>query len=216
VAGIDFAAKLRRGLGQGKIIPREQVAKAMEPFDVDQDGSLTRVELATFLRKANVGGHWMCEWMSKSLFALCEQWYATEIAWIKIEVLARVVHEAMSARPKPAKRIRITPGGVAGYEELEWLDGSGKLGPDHPDYRVVPGREGSGVFPVSGTGGPGRPDGRGSSVAAGGGSTRPSSGVSGSAPRGGPPRPRGPLTPPGRPVPRGGPPPRRPGPGPRK
>ena len=46
VAGLDLPSKLRNGLGQGKVVPKEVLARWMIPFDKNKDGALTRMELA--------------------------------------------------------------------------------------------------------------------------------------------------------------------------
>jgi hypothetical protein len=215
VAGFDFPAKLRRGLGQGQVLPREQIERLLSPFDSDSDGALTRVELASFLKASSVGGVWFCDWAAKGLWDVCERWYAREVAWIKIELLATAIHETMRATPRLPKRVRLTPEGVAGYEDLEWLDGSGPISEGHPSVRnnSRPGLASS----RAPTQPPTTPD-RGSSVPGSpgpGAAPRPASAVS-NRPM---PRPRGPATPAGRPgpAPRGAAPaPRRPGPGPRR
>jgi hypothetical protein len=117
-----MAAKLRRALGKGKVLPVEVLQKRLAPFDRDEDGALERDELAAFFKKHRAGGPWFCEYLAGTLWKLCEVWYAQEIVWIKIEAIALLIHDTMAQAPRKAKRLRITPEGVQGYESLETLD----------------------------------------------------------------------------------------------
>jgi hypothetical protein len=60
--------------------------------------------------------------LSKSLWDLCEQWSGWDVDWIKIEGLSKLIHQTMSQPPQKPIRMRLTPEGVAGYEELESVE----------------------------------------------------------------------------------------------
>jgi hypothetical protein len=207
VAGLDVSSKLRRGLGQGQVLSIEAITKQLSAFDADKDGALTRPEIVAFLKKHNAGGAWFCEWVAHNMWDVFKKLAGQDPAWVKIDMLAQMVHFTMQAKPRPARRVKITPESAVGYEPLEWLDGKGGPPPKIPS---VYDKDGPAVKPPSrpaGGPGPGAPGGAPSA--------QPSSGAP--AGRAGPaPRGRTPPQPGGRPgpAPRGAAPaPRRPGPG---
>jgi hypothetical protein len=208
VAGLDFPSKLRRGIGQGQVVSAEQLLKLITPFDADNDGYVTKPELVEFLKRSAVGGPWFCEWMANTFWEICERWLARQVPGIKVDLIARLLHETMKAQPRPAKRIRITPEGANGYEAMEYLDGSGLAFDPKGDATWLPHK--------SGAGSNAKP--RPASTAAPQPQPRPGSAAAPANARPGPPTPRGraPASPSGRPTPapRGAAPaPRRPGPG---
>ena len=121
MAGIDLPVKLRRGLGQGKVVPAEDLAKWMAPFDADGDGQVTRPELATFFQKHKVGGPWFCEVVARTLWKFVEQRLAKEMQTIPIELASRILNTAMSRGPRPEKRYEIDPEAMAGYKPIQML-----------------------------------------------------------------------------------------------
>ena len=121
MAGFDFAARLRRGLGRGKVISTDLIAEKLAPFDGDKDGALECAELTAFFQKNGVGP-WVSTYSARSLWTLIETWYGGEVRWVKIPALAQLIHDNMAIPPKEAKRRRITPEGMQGYEPMEDLD----------------------------------------------------------------------------------------------
>jgi len=124
VPGLELASKLRRSLGRGKILPREEIAEKMTAFDGDNDDALTQEELVQFLMKYRVGGKWFCEMVAKTLWNFCKAWYSQDVTWIKIEPLSWMVFNAMHDRTRPVRRYKITPEGAMGYVPLEPMEGS--------------------------------------------------------------------------------------------
>lgn len=126
MAGLELPVKLRRGLGQGNIVPAEELSKRIKAFDGDADGSLTRAELAQFLAKHHVGGPWFCEVVAKTLWKHVEQRAGKDCPTLTVERLGRILNLAMSRGPRPDRRYEITPEGMAGYEPLRPLKRKGE------------------------------------------------------------------------------------------
>jgi hypothetical protein len=120
---------LRRGLGQGNIVPAEELSKRIKAFDADADGSCTRAELAQFLAKNHVGGPWFCEVVAKTLWKYVEQRVGKECPTLTVDRLGRIINFAMTRGPRPEKRYEITPEGMAGYEPLRPLRKKGEKAP---------------------------------------------------------------------------------------
>jgi hypothetical protein len=125
VSGVELPIKLRRGLGHGKVVPAEELARWIAASDGDKDGSVTRAELVQFLAKHHVGGPWFCEVVAKTLWRFVEGRLAKEVPSIPVGLLGRIIHHTMSAGPRPEKRYEITPEGMAGYKPLEPLNKPG-------------------------------------------------------------------------------------------
>ncbi|MCC7384370.1 MAG: hypothetical protein IT384_21165 [Deltaproteobacteria bacterium] len=105
-------------------MPAEVIAQKMAPFDRDGDGALSVGELTEFLSAAGAGGSWFCKLIATTSWRSLEANFSEPITWIKIDALAWWIHEYMKLKPRPAKRVRITPEGAQGYEPLEYLDGT--------------------------------------------------------------------------------------------
>jgi hypothetical protein len=141
VAGIDLPVKLRRGLGQGKVVPAEDLATWLAPFDQDKDGEVTRSELATFFHKHRVGGPWFCEVVARTLWKFVEQKLGKELSSLKIDLVARIVNTVMMRGPRPEKRYQIDPEAMTGYKPIQMLQKPGDplLGPPpRPDSGARP------------------------------------------------------------------------------
>jgi len=124
VTGLDLSVKLRRALGQGKIVPAEELVAKFTPYDTSGEGALNREQLAKFLFDHRVGGPWFCQMMSHNVFRTAEQRWSMDVQSIKIVALARIVHYTMARAVKPVKRYVLTPAAVNGLEPLKALDGS--------------------------------------------------------------------------------------------
>ncbi|MCK6552276.1 hypothetical protein L6R52_40980, partial [Myxococcota bacterium] len=127
MAGLDLPIKLRRGLGQGNVVPAEELARRLAAFDADQDKAVSRAELVAFLVKYQVGGPWFCEVVSRTLWKYVEQRLQAAQPSINVDVLGRIIHFAMSRGPRPERRYEITPEGMAGYKPLEPLKRPGDV-----------------------------------------------------------------------------------------
>ena len=121
MSGFDFAQRLRRGLGKGKVLPPEVIAQKLAPFDGDKDGAIAAPELAEFF-KANGIGPFVSSFLAKAIFNLCETAVGQSVTWIKIKPLANLISDAMGQGPPRSKRYVLTPEGMQGYEPLETLE----------------------------------------------------------------------------------------------
>lgn len=121
MAGLELPVKLRRGLGQGNVVPADELGKRLKAFDADGDGAVTRDELAQFLAKNHVGGPWFCEVVAKTLWKYVEQRMNATHTKLACDRLGRIIHVAMSRGPRPDRRYEITPEGMAGYEPLRTI-----------------------------------------------------------------------------------------------
>ncbi|MFO0723625.1 MAG: EF-hand domain-containing protein [Myxococcota bacterium] len=139
MAGLDISEKLRRSLGNGKPVPSETIAKLIAPYDSDKDGGVTKEEFAKFLASAGVGGRWFCELVAKTAWQRIEVNFSEPVTWIKIDLLAITVAEFMKLKPRPPKRIAITPAGAQGWEPLYYLDGTPVANDDGSVPDVPPG-----------------------------------------------------------------------------
>jgi hypothetical protein len=133
--------KLRRGLGNGKVVPAEELAKRLAPYDRDKDGSVTREELVRFLEKNHVGGPWFCQVLSKTLWRIVEERWGQEVESISLEGLGRIIHYSMSAPPRPEKRYVLEPEVMQGLKPRQTLEeyraeqaaiAEGKVPPERP------------------------------------------------------------------------------------
>src|SRR5262245_1146385 len=122
VAGLDLPVKLRRGLGNGKVVPADELAKRLAPYDRDKDGSLTQEELVRFLEKNHVGGPWFCQVLAKTLWRIVEERWAQEVESIPIEGLGRIINFTMSAPPRPEKRYVLDPEAMTGQKPKQTLE----------------------------------------------------------------------------------------------
>jgi hypothetical protein len=138
VAGLELPDKLRRGLGGGKVVPADELAKRMAPFDADGDDALTRPELQEFLHKNRVGGVWFCQIMSKTLWKYMEQHVGKECPTITLDMLGKIITFVMSRGPRPERRYEITPEGMTGYKPLEPLRRPGERLPGDAKPRATP------------------------------------------------------------------------------
>lgn len=121
MAGFDFADRLRRGLGKGKVLPPEVIAQKLAPFDANKDEAITRPELAEFF-KANGIGPFVSSFLAKAIFNLCETAVGQPVTWIKVRAVSGLIHDAMAQSPPPSKRRVLTPEGMQGYEPMETLE----------------------------------------------------------------------------------------------
>jgi len=124
VAGLDIPSKLRRALGGGKPISAEQLSAKLAAFDKDQDGALTRDELAQAFVAFGCGGPWFCAIMARNVWTFCEMVVPPPINWIKITLLGPALAQFMQQQPRKAKRVAITPAGAYGWEPLYYTDGT--------------------------------------------------------------------------------------------
>ncbi len=116
MAGLDLPVKLRRGLGNGKVVPAEELSKRLAPYDRDKDGSVTQEELIRFLEKNRVGGPWFCQVLAKTLWRIVEERWGQEVASISLEGLGRIINYSMSAPPRPEKRYVLEPEAIRGLK----------------------------------------------------------------------------------------------------
>lgn len=123
VTGLDLPVKLRRGLGNGKVVPAEELARRLAAFDADQDGAVTREELAKFLVQNRCGGPWFCQMVSHNVFATAEDRWTQKVEAMKVVALARIINYTMARANKPVKRYILTPGAVMGLEPKRGLNG---------------------------------------------------------------------------------------------
>jgi hypothetical protein len=114
--------KLRRGLGNGKVVPAEELSKRLAPYDRDKDGSVTREELVRFLEKNHVGGPWFCQVLSKTLWRIVEERWGQQVESISIEGLGRIINYSMSAPPRPEKRYVLDPEVMQGLKPKQTLE----------------------------------------------------------------------------------------------
>jgi hypothetical protein len=123
VTGLDLPVKLRRGLGNGKVVPAEELARRLAAYDSDQDGAVTREELARFLLESRCGGPWFCQMVSHNVFATAEDRWSQQVAAMKVVALARIINYTMARANKPVKRYILTPQAVLGMEPKRGLKG---------------------------------------------------------------------------------------------
>lgn len=121
VSGFDFAQRLRRGLGKGKVLPPEIIAQKLVPFDGNKDGAVTAPELSEFF-KANGIGPFVSSFLAKTIFNLCSTAVGQSVTWIKLEPLSKLISDAMGQAPPRSKRYVLTPEGMQGYEPLESVE----------------------------------------------------------------------------------------------
>ncbi len=209
MAGLDVPSKLRRGIGQGNVIPAEVIGRKMLAYDEDRDGALLQHEAARFLLDHGVGGPWFCDMVARTLWNFCTTWFSRDVTWIKISALAWMLHNAMKAQPRAPRRYRITPEGAMGYVPLEPMDGKPTERAQRNPPPRGPGQASTSGAPSRGAPSGARPGGPGPRGQAPSGGPR-----RGPAPAGRPAASSGPsgARPGARPGPRPGP--RRPGPGP--
>ncbi len=124
MAGLDIPSKLRRALGGGKNITAEQLSAKLAAFDQDNDGALTREELAQAFVAFGCGGAWFCNIMARNVWTFCEMVVPPPVRWIKISLLGPALHNFMQLQPRKAKRVAITPAGAYGWEPLMYTDGT--------------------------------------------------------------------------------------------
>jgi len=123
VTGLDLPVKLRRGLGNGKVVPADELAQRLAAFDADEDGAVTREELAKFLLQNRCGGPWFCQMVSHNVFATAEDRWAQKVEAMKVVALARIINYTMARANKPVKRYILTPHAVMGLEPKRGLKG---------------------------------------------------------------------------------------------
>jgi hypothetical protein len=139
VAGLDLPVKLRRGLGKGQVVPAQELAERLKPYDANQDGLLVRAELARFLAESRVGGPWFCELLTKVLWKAAQERAGREVEAIGADALGRVIHYSMSRGPRPERRYVLSPAAVNGLEPRRTLDGSTDLSrPPDPRTSAAP------------------------------------------------------------------------------
>ncbi len=200
MAGLDLPLKMRRGIGQGKVVPVEELVPRLAAFDADKDGALTKEELAQFLMKNRVGGPWFSQMLCKTLWRQAEESWEREFDAIAVEGLAKVVHFTMARMSRPERRYVISPETMHGLTPRVDLDDNPVDEPAADAKAKAAGRPGPGAGgPPPGRKGPppgqGRPRNappRGRKPPAGrsgggrppGPSGRPSGGRPGAGPRG--------------------------------
>lgn len=123
MAGFDLPVKLRRGLGKGNIVPAEELAQRLKPYDGDGDGALTRGELARFLEESHVGGPWFTGMLAATLWKLAENRFQKAVESIQADALGRVLNFVMARAPGPERRYVLSPEAINGYEPLRTLEG---------------------------------------------------------------------------------------------
>jgi len=114
--------KLRRGLGNGKVVPADELSKRLAPYDRDKDGSVTREELVRFLEKNHVGGPWFCQVLAKTLWRIVEERWGQQVESISVEGLGRIINYSMSAPPRPEKRYVLEPEVMQGLKPKQTLE----------------------------------------------------------------------------------------------
>jgi hypothetical protein len=114
VAGLDLPTKLRRSLGQGRILDVEEVVERLRPYDKDGDGRLTKTELGLCLGEVGLGGPWFCDMFAGTVWRKAQQTFEREVASLPVPLLARVLHFAMARAERPTRRYVITPEAVRG------------------------------------------------------------------------------------------------------
>jgi len=134
VAGLDIPSKLRRALGNGKVIPYEAVLAKLQPYDKDGDGALSQKELAEAFVGFGCGGPWFCSIMAKAIWQACESVIPPPVLWIKTTLVAVSVWQFMQLQPRQARRVRVTPEAAYGWEPLTYLDGT----PVDPNQKSIP------------------------------------------------------------------------------
>lgn len=122
MAGLDLPVKLRRGLGNGKVVPAEELEKRLEPYDRDKDGAITQEELVRFLQKNRVGGPWFCQVLAKTLWRIVEEQSGLEVDSISVPGLGRIINYSMSAPPRPEKRYILDPEAMQGLKPFKTLE----------------------------------------------------------------------------------------------
>lgn len=122
MGGLDLPVKLRRGLGNGKVVPAEELEKRLEPYDRDKDGALTQEELIRFLQKNRVGGPWFCQVLAKTLWRIVEEQSGLEVDSISVPGLGRIINYSMSAPPRPEKRYVLDPEAMQGLKPVQTLE----------------------------------------------------------------------------------------------
>lgn len=133
MAGLDLPVKLRRGLGKGKVVPADELARRLLQFDDDGDGNLNREDLTKFFLHHRVGGPWFCEVVTKTLWDIAEERWSQRIDSITAVALGRVISYSMGRPARRTTRYVITPDAVQGLEEKrtpqELLGGQGRPSP---------------------------------------------------------------------------------------
>ena len=122
MAGLDLPVKLRRGLGKGKVVPAEELARRLRQFDGDGDGNLSREELTKFFLHNRVGGPWFCEVVTKTLWDIAEERWSQPIESITADALGRVISYSMGRPARRTTRYVITPEAVQGIEDKRTPD----------------------------------------------------------------------------------------------
>lgn len=120
------------------MVPADELARRMKPFDGDGDGNLTQPELARFLLESRVGGPWFCEMIARTCWRLAEERWAKEIQTISIEALGRALNFSMSRGPRPERRYVLTPAAVQGLEPRKDLEGREDLWDGQPEPKAAP------------------------------------------------------------------------------
>lgn len=138
--GLELPVKLRRGLGNGNVVPVEEIARLLQAFDADGDGALTRSEVAACLRKHRVGGAWFCDALAHSLWRTAEERFVQAVDSIQAEALARIIHFTMSRAERPVRRYVLSPGAVQGLEPRLTLEGEDATKPAQGAGSAVPPR----------------------------------------------------------------------------
>jgi hypothetical protein len=112
---------LRRGLGQGKVVAAEDLARSIAPFDANKDGEISRTELVAYLHKHKVGGPWFCDVVSRTLWKFVEQRLGKEFPTLKIDLVARILNTTMRRGPRLERRYQIDPEAMVGYKPIQFL-----------------------------------------------------------------------------------------------
>jgi hypothetical protein len=108
VAGLSLPGKLRRGLGNGQIVPAEEIGTRLAPYDADGDGAVTLEELSQFLLDNRVGGPWFSNVLAKTLWRIAEERWLTPVRNMRVAALANIIHFSMTYPEGPSHRYVIS------------------------------------------------------------------------------------------------------------
>jgi hypothetical protein len=116
--------QLRRTVGQGAVLSADALASRLAELDDDGDGALRFEQLVTFFRAARLGGPFLCRVVAKGVRKTLEDRELRPLETFPVPDLARIVHSAMAAPPRPDRRYRIDPEALRGFEPLTDLEGN--------------------------------------------------------------------------------------------
>ena len=105
--GFDPAKQLRDVLGAGQVATLQSLKAKLAAFDANQEGALTRDELALFFRDSGVGGIWYSGVLTRELFEKTEEDWGVSVDKIPLDFLAETIQRKM-ARQTPDSREQVT------------------------------------------------------------------------------------------------------------